>query len=357
MRILHAADLHLDSAFAALPAEKARQRRRESRELLTQLTQLARQNEVDAVLLAGDLFDGAHVYPETISRLKTALAQMECPVFIAPGNHDPYTRTSPYAQESWSENVHIFNCEQITAVECDGFTVHGAAFTDVHRVSEPLAEYTAPRDGAMHLLCLHGAVEETESVYGNVSRAQIARSGFAYLALGHIHQFSGAQQCGGSVWAYSGCTEGRGFDECGEKGAVIAQIETGRVQLQFMPLARHCYRIFREDVSERSPAEILEGLVPYAEDICRVIFTGESEGIDLRALTADFAAQFYALQLRDETRLPEILWSRAGEDSLRGIFLRELRARYDGAADETEKETILAAVRYGLAALDGRDLG
>ena len=53
MRILHAADLHLDSAFAALGAEKARQRRRESREVLTALAELARQEQVDLVLLAG----------------------------------------------------------------------------------------------------------------------------------------------------------------------------------------------------------------------------------------------------------------------------------------------------------------
>lgn len=357
MRFLHAADLHLDSAFAALPAEKARQRRRESRELLTRLVTLAREEAVDAVLLAGDLFDGVHVYPETIAQLQDALRRMTCPVFIAPGNHDPYGRTSPYARESWPDHVHIFTAEQVTAVQQTGFTVHGAAFTDHHRVSEPLASYRAPQDGTIHLLCLHGAVEEPGSEYGNITRAQIAQSGFTYLALGHIHQYSGAQQCGGSVWAYSGCTEGRGFDECGEKGAVIADIVPGRVNLTFVPLARRCYRICREDVTGRSAAEVLERLTCYAEDICRVILTGESDSVDLRALSADYAARFYALQLRDETRPTQDLWQRVGEDSLRGLFLQKLRAQYEAAASETEKETILAAVRFGIAALDGRDLG
>ena len=52
MRILHAADLHLDSAFAALSADRARQRRRESREILNAISELAQHERVDLVLLS-----------------------------------------------------------------------------------------------------------------------------------------------------------------------------------------------------------------------------------------------------------------------------------------------------------------
>ena len=363
MRILHAADFHLDSAFAALPGEKARQRRRESRELPERLAALAREEQVDLVLLPGDLFDGERVYPETVERLKTALSKIECPIFIAPGNHDPYARLSPYVRETWPENVHIFAAEELTAVEIErlGCVVHGAAFVDQHRTSEALAGFTAPEDGKIHLLCLHGAVDEAGSEYGNLSRRQIEESGFDYLALGHIHQYSGAQRCGNSTWAYSGCPEGRGFDETGDKGVVIADVEKGRAELRFVPLCRRRYRILRADVTECTAQEALERVMPYtaAEDVCRVIFTGEvgEEGLDLRALEADNASRFYALQLRDETRIAEDIWRRAGEDSLRGLFLRELRARYEAAATDHEKETVIAAVRFGLAAMDGRDLG
>ena len=137
MRILHAADLHLDSAFAALPEEKARQRRRELREMPARLAALAKEKNVDLVLLPGDLFDGERVYPETLEKLKAALGEMDCPVFISPGNHDPYMRRSPYAGDGWPENVHIFREEQLTAVELDalGCTVHGAAFVDRCRTS------------------------------------------------------------------------------------------------------------------------------------------------------------------------------------------------------------------------------
>ena len=363
MRILHAADLHLDSAFAALPEDKARQRRRELRDLPGRLAALAKEEDVDLVLLAGDLFDGERVYPETLERLKEALGSIGRPVFIAPGNHDPYVRRSPYAGDGWPENVHIFREENLTAVELDalGCTVHGAAFLDRCRTSEALDGYRAPKDGKLHLLCLHGVVDEPGSEYGNLSRAQIAGSGFHYLALGHIHRYSGAQQCGGSTWAYSGCPEGRGFDEPDDKGAVIADVEKNSVALRFVPLCRRRYRILQADVTDCTPSEAMERLLPStaAEDVCRIIFTGAvgEPGIDLRALQADWAARFYELQLRDETRVARDVWERAGEDSLRGLFLSEMRCRYDAAADEEERKKIDLAVRFGLAALDGRDIG
>ena len=107
VKIVHAADFHLDSAFGALSAEQARQRRRESRELLTRLSNYVNQNGVDLVLLAGDLFDSDTTYRETLEALSEALGAMQARVFIAPGNHDPYSAKSPYATLSWPENVHV----------------------------------------------------------------------------------------------------------------------------------------------------------------------------------------------------------------------------------------------------------
>ena len=86
VKIVHAADFHLDSAFGALSAEQARQRRRESRELLTRLCNYVNQNGVDLVLLAGDLFDSDTTYRETLEALSEALGAMRARVFIAPGN-------------------------------------------------------------------------------------------------------------------------------------------------------------------------------------------------------------------------------------------------------------------------------
>ena len=84
--------------------------------------------------------------------------------------------------------------------------------------------------------------------------------------------------------------------------------------------------------------------------------TGETEEApDLAALRRRLEPRVFALRLRDETRLRTDVWARAGEDSLRGVFLRMLRDRYDSARTDAEREQITRAARWGLAALDGRE--
>ena len=363
LRIIHAADFHLDSAFGGLPTEKSRERRRESRELADRLADLAAAEHTDIVLLSGDLFDGERVYPETLERLQSALARMGCPVFISPGNHDPYTSRSPYKTVSWPENVYIFRRPALTAVALPelGCVVHGAAFTAPERTDQVLEDFTAPEDGLIHLLCLHGDVLSADSRYGPITREQIARCGVDYLALGHIHQCSGLQRQGATCWAYPGCPEGRGFDELGDKGVLVGSVDRAGTDLHFVPLCRRRYRILEADVTGCSPREALEAVTPEtaSEDICRVVFTGEADerGVDLPALESAYSDRFYALELRDKTRPAQSLWDRAGEDSLRGLFLQSMRSRYDAAPDASAREEIALAVRFGLAALDGRDIG
>jgi len=361
IRIVHASDFHLDSAFAGLPEEKARQRRQEGRLLLDRLSALVREEQADLVLLAGDLFDGQRVYPETLEYLSRALANMGCPVFVAPGNHDPYEQGSPYTHAIWPENVHIFQREELEAVELPALNcvVHGAAFTSPGRESEVLAGYVVPADGKIHLMCLHGDAYTTGSHYGPITREQIGASGADYIALGHIHQYSGLQSQGAAVWAYPGCPEGRGFDELGDKGVLVCDVERGNVQLRFVPLCLRRYRIIELDVTGKTAAQAMEEILPAGtDDLCRVVFTGETgeAGIDIPGLEREYAPRFYVLQLRDNTRVSRDIWEKAGEDSLRGLFLSDLRRRYESAASQEERDKITLAVRFGLAALDGRDM-
>ena len=362
-KIIHAADFHLDSAFGGLPVEKARERRRESRELVDRLANLVRAEGAEIVLLAGDLFDGQRVFPETLERLKTALAAMGCPVFIAPGNHDPYTPHSPYAAPDWPENVHIFRSETMEAMllpdlDC---VVHGAAFLSPERTTPPLAGFAVPQDGRTHLLCLHGDVGKPSSQYAPILREHLSACGAHYAALGHVHQCSGLQQDGVTLWAYPGCPEGRGFDELGDKGVLAGTVDREESLLRFVPLCRRRYWILEADVTGVSPLEALEAALPEsaAEDVCRVVFTGELDGpaLDLPALDSACRDRCYALELRDHTRPAQSLWDRAGEDTLRGLFLREMKQRYDAAPSEEARDELAQAVRFGLAALDGRDLG
>ena len=75
----------------------------------------------------------------------------------------------------------------------------------------------------------------------------------------------------------------------------------------------------------------------------------------MAALYRALEPRVFALRLKDETRLRRDVWERAGEDSLRGVFLRMLRDRYGSARTDAEREEITRAARWGLAALDGRE--
>ena len=112
-KILHTADFHLDSAFTALPEEKARLRRQEARQLTDRLVDYANDHGVELLLLAGDLFDSDQLYGQTAQELAQSLARFRGHAVIAPGNHDFYAAASPYARLLWPENVHIFREERL----------------------------------------------------------------------------------------------------------------------------------------------------------------------------------------------------------------------------------------------------
>ena len=363
LKFIHAADFHLDSSFGALTTQQAASRRRESRELVFRLANYVNQHGIDLVLLAGDLFDSASAFRETGEQLAQALGQMQAKVFIAPGNHDWYGSGSPWLTVDWPENVTIFRQNRLTAVEIPEWdmTIHGAAFTTGEQAEGFLTEFTVPEDGKTHIGLLHGEVEPAERRYDPLSREEIAASGLTYLALGHIHKRTEPFTCGKTLCAWPGCPEGRGFDELGEKGFYEGTIQNKMVSLTFVPFARRRYEILQVDVTGKDPRTAVEEALPpdTAQHLYRILLAGEAGegGAGAPALQEALASRFYALDIRDHTRMAEDIWKRETEDSLRGVFLRELRAKWKAAAAEEEKEIITKAARFGLAALDHRDLG
>lgn len=357
VKILHSADFHLDSAFTALSESRARQRRQESRELMARMVDYANGQGVELMLLCGDLFDGARVYAQTTEELMAALGRFHGEVVIAPGNHDPYTHHSPYAREKWPENVHIFTQNQLEKLEFPRYNcvVYGAAFTSAEAGELQLPDLSD--DDRTVLLALHGEVGVPNSRYRTISVESLARSGADYAALGHIHQYGGVLQAGNTCYAYPGCPEGRGFDELGEKGFLLGEVGKGAAELRFIPFARRRYEQIELDVTDRDAYEAASAaLAGCGEHICRVILRGETDAdIDLRRLTRQLSGCAWELELRDHTRPKEDLWQHCGEDTLRGLFLAELRKEYDNA-DEARRRVIEQAARFGLAAMDNREL-
>jgi len=358
IKILHGADFHLDSPFDALPEEKAARRRWEQRGLLDRLAQLAKSEQVDAVLLSGDLLDSDRSYYETGETLIRAFSAIEAPIFIAPGNHDYYHKFSPWAALKLPKNVHVFKTQTPEAVELEKCqaVVWGAAFTASR--SKSLLEEFVPilnKNGKLHLMALHGQVGGEGDTYNPITKDQIAQSGLNYLALGHEHRHSGLQKAGATYYAYPGCPEGRGFDETGPCGVLIAEVSDHSVKERFVTLGGRQYHKLEVDLEKNPDANgAIGAAIPKetARDIYRIALTGEFDGpLDIPELTKAFEDRFFHLVIRDETRIRRDIWAQAEEDTLRGLFLRKMRAKYE-AGDAREREEVTWAIRYTLDAME-----
>lgn len=348
IKILHAADLHLDS-----PLSDAPELRSHLRSLPGKLLDICRREACDLVLLAGDLFDGPWTR-ETLEELTGALEEMGVPVFIAPGNHDFCDSRSPYLTQSWPENVHIFTDSTITGLDLPALdaVVYGAGFRDMDCPS--LLEGFRADSPARHAIGLiHGDPTQANSPYNPITAAQVRDSGLDYLALGHIHK-TGDFWAGKTLCAWPGCPQGRGFDELGPKGVLIVTLGDA-AESRFVTLDGPQFHDLQVDVGE-DPAAAVAALLPAAGNrgYYRITLTGESAGLDIPALTAQFS-QFPHLELRDKTTAPVDLWEHAGEDSLEGAFFGLLRQELEGA-DDTYRHRVLLAAKLARKILDGQEV-
>ena len=279
VRVVHAGDFHLDSAFGALTPEQARQRRMESRRTPERLVEWANDHGADLLLLSGDLFDSDSPYGDTAPLLAQALGCFRGQAVIAPGNHDPLTPDGPYARTRWSDNVHIFTEDRMQTITFPDLNcaVHGAAFTASECPTDSvLPGFRVPQDGLIHIGLLHGDVTTSDSRYRPIRAADIAGSGLDYLALGHVHSCSGVLTAGAVPYAYCGCIEGRGFDELGERGFLFGEVGAGTADLRFVPFARRRYCIAQVDVTDGDALTALERTLPHdtEQDIYRLRLTG-----------------------------------------------------------------------------------
>ena len=174
--------------------------------------------------------------------------------------------------------------------------------------------------------------------------------------MGHVHSYSGIQYAGETAWAYCGCIEGRGFDELGDKGVILGNVGTGKVDLRF---ERICLR--RCEEINISYDDLLNGKVVFPEeakeDIYRIVLTGEREGdIDLESVERALEGKFWHYILKDKTKETQDIWEAARQDTLKGAFIRKLRTIYDSAEETEKRELIEMAAYYGIAALENREV-
>ncbi len=354
LKILHTGDIHLDSAFTSLSPTEAKARRAESRELFSKIIDIANAEEVDAVILAGDIFDAYPIRPETAESFLRDLKRAKMPVFITPGNHDPYTSESPYRTLSFPENVHIFTESKLSYVELPELRarIWGAAYTSEIYDERILSNFKVDNE-YINILALHSNLY-TDG-YSPVSADEIAESGADYIALAHVHKPTELLKSGKTHYAYCGCLEAHDFGEPYDSGFYIAEIDKENVRLTRHSVSDVSYREVTVN-AEKNP-DIEEALPsPSGRIHLRITLTGECDNPDINSLYNKLSPHYAELEIFDKTLPPRDIWAFIDEDTLRGVFLTKMKALLDESTDAEEREKILLAARYGIDAIENREM-
>jgi DNA repair exonuclease SbcCD nuclease subunit len=356
MKLLHIADIHLDRVFHRAESRPAAVRRRgELRDALARALALGREREVDAVCIAGDVYEHEYVSEDTISFLRDAFAATGVPVLVTPGNHDPYLPGSVWQRTEWPANVHVFARDEVEPYPLgSGVTVWGAAFTARNCDASAVTRFRAPDDGGRHLLLVHAALMgeqwAEEADYRPVTRAQLRATGVAYVMLGHFHDGRGD-----GFLCYPGSPEPLDWGErSGAHGASIVDVAGAAVTAEAIPIANRRYAERTVSVAGAAGSAQVEVAVATAAAqepgaSLRVVLTGEIEPgceINVRSISERCGAGLTELAVIDRTVPAYDLDALARERSVRGRFVARLRHSGDPAAHE--------AILAGLRALDGR---
>ncbi|MBE6707345.1 MAG: DNA repair exonuclease [Ruminococcaceae bacterium] len=363
MKFLHTADLHLDSAFCRSAQSDAAARRHAQRETLKRIFALAKSEGCDMVLIAGDLFDGSFIFPETKDLCIKLFEDFGAPVVIAPGNHDPFLPSSFYAMAKLPENVRVFTSQSLEQIDFSELhtTVAGYAFTSAALPSSPLASAGPAPHEDIYILCAHADLDAPTSRYAPLLTSDIQRYGFDYAALGHVHNPTNVSE----YIRYCGFPEGRSFDELGDGYVLTVEISPDAppiVTSHKISNERYLWQEVSLDgvSSEADARRIIEDTLTTVSNEpthLRLDVVGTlSEDVlpNLSTLEVAYADRLLSLELRDNTlSLPEGAYLEK-DTTLRGEFYRSLLPQLI-SEDGKERSLALRALKIGLAAIDGKD--
>ena len=406
VKLIHTADLHLDSAFRSrFTKEEAENRRQKQLMAWKELLSFAVEKKVQGILIAGDLFDSPVVSHGTMDFfLSTISEHPEISFFYLRGNHD--TENTFRYQENLPKNLFLFSekgkkyrlndrlllagveygTRDISFGENEGAAqgagqaaeqgvgqenAHGAeALSKSESESEEESKFLKLKEEDCNILLLHGALYQGtpkgEAVQGEegIFLKNLEKLPLSYIALGHIHKGGEGKLNNGALWAYPGCLQGRGFDEEGERGFLYLKVEEEKKEIrkEFIPIKQGEFRILEIELLEDEGTLVclkkIEAEMEKAgiskEDSLRIILKGK-KGLEqernLRYLQLQLQDSVFFLEIRDEC---ELSWNREEamkEKSLKGEFLRVL-----AAADNLSKEEQEEIIALGMGLLQGGEL-
>lgn len=360
MRIIHCADLHLDSGMDTnLTPQKAEQRRHEIQKTFEKMVDYAVDMDVRVILMAGDLFDSG---TGRNHKIKERVLDV---IRSAPGIDFLYLRGNHDADEEFCaagnrpDNLKLFGLEW-TSYRYGNICITGKEqYDDVNLTG---FDDLSLEEKDINICVLHGQVIPGRSATraGDIPLGALKDKAIDYLALGHIHQYRKEPFDARGVYCYCGCLEGRGFDECGPKGAVLLEADEDGVTSEFVPFAGRCFHEVSVDISgairEREIMELIEARfqgIP-GKSLVKLELCGEINpelDVDIAYLENYFENRFFLLKVKDCTKMRICYEDYEKDISLKGEFIRQVR-RSDLA--EEDKERVLAT---GIRALMGREFG
>ena len=360
MKIIHCSDLHLDSKMETnLNREKARERKNEILITFEKMVEYAKQNDVEIIIIAGDLFDKKTVTAKAKKIVKNAiLSNPEITFIYLKGNHDEAGFIDE--DEEMPANLKTFNSTSWSKYEFKNITISGIEFgqTDNYEIYNSLfLEKNKTNIVVMHGLEAEADVKDKTEI---INLKALKNKNIDYLALGHIHSFKQGKIDKRGIYCYSGCLEGRGFDECGEKGFVLLNVEEGKITSEFIPFAyRKLYEVHVDITgaveSKEIEDRIKEKIVGISElSLVKIVLEGEvelGEERDIDYYIKKFEAHFYYLKIEDKTKVKIDYMKYQNDISLKGEFIRTVLEQKD--LTEVEKNKIIIT---GIKALAGEDL-
>lgn len=397
-RFLQISDLHLGAPFGWLPPDRRAERRRDQRQALERAISQAIERGVHGILVAGDLFDQEGVDAESLAFALNAFKVAGCPpVFISPGNHDPFSNTSVYWSPrilkarglAWPEHVHVFTGAEWTRQPvkgADGVSVWGRCFTpSVESAERPLAGSALSkvepeaREG-LHVALFHGSREGKlppgQKITAPFSDQEAQHSPFAYMAVGHYHAASRLDahdaKAGGTRLAYAGSAIALGMNEIGLHGALEVRIEEqdGKpfVEIDFIQLDdRVVHEIETDATAASSPEEVdrrIAGALDAAgvgeKDLVTVRLRGRLvKGVRYAAPGSELTSRAFFMRVDVRNVRPDYdldAYRRAEASTTEERFAKALLDRLDAEKNPRERAILESALYYGLDAFRLREV-
>lgn len=358
MKLIHCSDIHLGASMRThLSIEQAKKRQEELLATFSRMIEYAIQNQVDGIIIAGDLLDTDECDMKTRNFLIDSIENTPSVNFYyLCGNHDENSILT--RDNKLPKNLFVFG-NNWTTFKLGDINITGATLGTINNenlyrsLSLPLDEF--------NIVTLHGG-EVRGHIYDTpdtVNLDILKDKNIDYLALGHLHSYKICQLDSRAMYCYSGCLEGRGFDECGEKGFVLLEIEKNNFTTTFVPFARRTLYEISIDITETNTTrEILSKIEEKmqsisCESLVRIVLTGT---VDLKTekhlslLLANLENRFFYVQIKDKTRIKLDLQNFINDVSIAGEFVRLVQ---DSDLSNTEKERV---IMLGLRALNGEEV-